>query len=114
MYHVGDMAAARTWYSEVLGIKPYFDQPEYYVGFNVGGYELGLHPDLPGQTKGDSAYAYWGVNDCRAANSRILDLGAKPNTEPMDVGEGILVATVIDPWGNVFGIIENPHFKIET
>ena len=27
-----------------------------------------------------------------------------------DVGEGIQVATVRDPFGNVFGIIENPHF----
>jgi hypothetical protein len=30
-----------------------------------------------------------------------------------DVGGGIRVATVLDPSGNVFGIIENPHFKIE-
>src|SRR5262245_39734726 len=58
MYHVGDMAAAKAWYSQVLGFGPYFDQPEYYIGFNVEGYELGLHPDLPDLTKGDSAYAY--------------------------------------------------------
>jgi catechol 2,3-dioxygenase-like lactoylglutathione lyase family enzyme len=31
-----------------------------------------------------------------------------------NVGEGIRVATVLDPFGNVFGIIENPHFKIEN
>ena len=36
MYHVDDMAAVRAWYSEVLGTAPYFDQPEYYIGFNVG------------------------------------------------------------------------------
>jgi hypothetical protein len=28
------------------------------------------------------------------------------------VGEGIRVADVLDPWGNVFGIIENPNFKL--
>src|SRR5258708_4000299 len=112
MYHVGDMPKAKAWYAEVLGFSPYFDQPEFYIGFNAGGYELGLHPDVPNMPKGDSAYAYWGVKDCRAAHQRLLDLGAKPNTEVMDVGEGILVATVFDPWGNVLGIIENPHFTL--
>jgi hypothetical protein len=29
------------------------------------------------------------------------------------VGGGIKVATVTDPFGNLLGIIENPHFKIE-
>lgn len=28
-----------------------------------------------------------------------------------DVGEGIKVATVADPFGNSFGVIENPHFS---
>lgn len=27
------------------------------------------------------------------------------------VGEGIRVATVTDPFGNAFGVIENPHFS---
>ena len=64
-------------------------------------------------SKGDSAYAYWGVVDCKAAYQRLLELGAKSNTPVEDVGGGILAATVTDPWGNVFGIIENPHFKLE-
>ena len=93
--------------SDVLGIAPYFDQPEYYIGFNVGGYELGLHPSISTVTPGGSAFAYWGVEDCRAAHVRLLGLGARPNTDVADVGEGILVATVLDPWGNIFGIIEN-------
>ena len=53
------------------------------------------------------------MKDCKAAYQRLLDLGAKPNTPVEDVGGGILAATVIDPWGNVFGVIENPHFKLE-
>src|SRR5205085_4478524 len=104
MYHVADMEAARRWYSDVLGIAPYFDQPEYYIGFNVGGYELGLHPSISTVTPGGSAFAYWGVEDCRDAHVRLLGLGARPNTDVADVGEGILVATVLDPWGNIFGI----------
>jgi catechol 2,3-dioxygenase-like lactoylglutathione lyase family enzyme len=44
IYHVDDIAKAKKCYSDVLGIKPYFDQP-FYVGFNVGGFELGLDPN---------------------------------------------------------------------
>ena len=70
IYHVNDLAKATGWYTKVVGKPPYFHHP-FYVGFEVGGYELGLLPD----------------------------------------GEGIRVATVIDPFGNVVGIIENPHFN---
>ena len=43
IYHVDDIAKGKAWYAQVLGIEPYFDQP-FYVGFNAGGYELGLQP----------------------------------------------------------------------
>jgi catechol 2,3-dioxygenase-like lactoylglutathione lyase family enzyme len=43
-YKVADLAKAKDWYSRVLQIEPYFDEP-FYVGFNVAGYELGLQPD---------------------------------------------------------------------
>jgi lactoylglutathione lyase len=112
IYHVDDLQAAKEWYAKVLGIDPYFDEP-FYVGFNVGGYELGLNPDTSKVTKGSSSYAYWGVKDARAKYQRLLELGAVPHEEVQDVGGGILVATVLDAWGNVFGIIENPHFKID-
>lgn len=112
MYHVGDMQKAKEWYTKVLGYGPYFDEP-FYAGFHVGGFELGLNPDESKAAGPGGAYAYWGVKDCKAAYQRLLDLGAKPNTPVEDVGGGILAATVTDPWGNVFGVIENPHFKLE-
>ncbi len=65
-------------------------------------------------TKGGSSYAYWGAKDARAEYQRLLELGAAPHEEVQDVGGRILVATVLDAWGNVFGIIENPHFKIDN
>jgi predicted enzyme related to lactoylglutathione lyase len=111
IYHVDDIDKGKAWYSEVLGIEPYFDQP-FYVGFNVGGYELGLQPtESATGEKADGAVAYWGVEDAAAAYQRIIELGATPHEALQDVGEGIKVATVKDPFGNVFGIIENPHFK---
>jgi predicted enzyme related to lactoylglutathione lyase len=112
MYHVGDMQKAKEWYTKVLGYAPYFDEP-FYAGYHVGGFELGLNPDESKAAGPGGAYAYWGVKDCKAAYQRLLDLGAKPNTPVEDVGGGILAATVTDPWGNVFGVIENPHFKLE-
>jgi catechol 2,3-dioxygenase-like lactoylglutathione lyase family enzyme len=103
-----DLAAAKAWYSEVLGQEPYFDQP-FYVGFNVGGYELGLDPN------GDVALgpiAYWGVDNADEAYAALLASGAAEHAKVQDVGDGIRVATVRDPGGNVVGIIENPHFKL--
>lgn len=112
IYRVDDLQAAKEWYAKVLGIEPYFDEP-FYVGFNVGGYELGLNPDTSKVTKGSGSYAYWGVEDARAEYRRLLELGAAPHEEVQDVGGGILVASILDAWSNVFGIIENPQFKIE-
>jgi predicted enzyme related to lactoylglutathione lyase len=113
IYHVDDLTKAKDWYSAVLGFEPYFSEP-YYVGFNVGGFELGLDPDMSGVERGNNSVAYWGVPDCKEEFTRLIGLGAVPHGEVRDVGQGILVATVIDPFGNVLGIIENPHFKLET
>ena len=112
IYHVPDLEKAKRWYSDVLGIPPYFDQP-FYVGFNIGGYELGLDPDASSVGTGaGGVVAYWGVANAAEAFARLTSLGAKERTPVQDVGEGIRVATVFDPFGNVFGIIENPHFTL--
>jgi predicted enzyme related to lactoylglutathione lyase len=113
VYRVADLDKAKEWYRAVLGIDPYFDEP-FYVGFNVGGFELGLDPDTSGGVPGPGGVTvYWGVEDAGAALARLLHLGAREHGAVTDVGGGIRVATVLDPSGNVFGIIENPHFKIE-
>ena len=112
-YDVQDMAKAKDWYSKVFGIQPYFDEPAHYVGYNVGGYELGLTPEPKASAKRDAAgVAYWGVEDIRASYKRLLDLGATSVSDVQDVGGGILVAEVRDPFGNVLGIIYNPNFKV--
>ncbi|MGH7838387.1 MAG: VOC family protein [Candidatus Binataceae bacterium] len=112
-YSVRDLAKAKAWYSEVLGVQPYFDEP-FYAGFHVGSYELGLVPEEnDGAERARAGVAYWGVADARAAYQRLLDLGATPLEPVQDVGEGILVAAVHDPFGNVLGVIQNPHFKPE-
>ena len=111
IYAVSDLQKAKDWYSQALSKEPYFAQP-FYVGFNLGGYELGLDPDTKGVTPGNNAIAYWGVADAKAAHARLVSLGARENRPIQDVGEGILVGSVIDPFGNVLGVIQNPHFTL--
>jgi predicted enzyme related to lactoylglutathione lyase len=110
-YTVSDLTKAKEWYSNVLGVQPYFDEP-FYVGYNVAGYELGLQPEEEQVTKGDSVVTYWGVEDIDNTYKRLLELGATIHQEPMDVGGDIKVASVKDPWDNIFGVIYNPHFKL--
>lgn len=113
VYHVSDLEEAKAWYTKALGIDPYFDEP-FYVGFNVSGYELGLDPDDSKGEPGKSGVgAYWGVENAEKSLERLLELGATKHTDVQDVGGGIKVASVLDPSGNVFGIIENPHFSLE-
>jgi predicted enzyme related to lactoylglutathione lyase len=76
----------------------------------VGGFELGLIPDgTPGAT---GATAYWGAADIVAEVNRIVALGAAIDSPVTEVGGGISVATLKDPYGNLFGVIENPHFDL--
>jgi len=111
-YAVPDLARAKAWYAEAFGVAPYFDEP-FYVGFDVGGFELGLVPDSTVATRRPEAgVAYWGVTDADAAYQRLLDLGATPQEPVQDVGGGVKIGAVWDPFGNVLGVVENPHFRL--
>jgi predicted enzyme related to lactoylglutathione lyase len=101
------LAEAKAWYTLFAGVPPYFDEP-FYVGFNVGGFELGLHPSGDAGTGG--AEVYWGTADIDAELARVLALGAKIGSPLQDVGGGIRVVMVDDPFGNRVGLIQNPHF----
>jgi predicted enzyme related to lactoylglutathione lyase len=115
-----DVAAAAAWYAEVLGAQPFFrrplEGPPAYVEFRVGDYqhELGImdarwsphpRPDRPG-----GALAYWAVDDVRATHERLLALGATTYDPPTERGPGFVTASVVDPWGNVLGVMENQHY----
>lgn len=112
IYAVPDLARAKQWYSETFGIQPYFDEP-FYVGFNVGGYELGLDPDTSKAGKGPgSVVTYWGVEDVERELASLVKRGVKVRTPVTNVGGPIKVAEIEDPFGNVIGLIENPEFKL--
>ncbi len=112
IFQVDDLDAAKAWYTELLGHGPTFDQP-FYVGFDVCGFELGMQPGAPRDRSpghgGDDTY--WSVDDVAAALARLEELGATV-VEPMaDVGGGITMGAVIDPFGNAIGVISNPAFS---
>ena len=107
-----DMEAAKAWYARLLGREPYFDTP-YYVGFRVGGFELGLHPDEKDALGGQPAITYWGVANADTALAQLLAMGAREHQAIQDVGGGIRLGSVVDPFGQVVGVIENPHFRLE-
>ncbi len=109
VYAVADLDAAKAWYTGLLGQEPYFDEP-FYVGFNVGGYELGLMPAEGGTDT--SSITYWGVPDADAAYASLLARGASPKVPVEDVGGGIRLGAVTDPFGTVLGVIYNPHFTL--
>ena len=112
IYKVNDIKKAKEWYAKAFEKQPYFDEP-FYVGFNIAGYELALQPeeDVPGE-KAESVVAYWGVEKIHEEYDRLIGLGAKEHESPSNVGGELMVASVIDPFGNIIGLIYNPYIDL--
>ena len=120
-YWADDVEAARNWYAELLGIQPYFIRPQEgppaYVEFRVGDYqdELGIidrryAPQGAARDPG-GAVMHWHVDDVPATLQRLLSMGAKEYQPVTKRGEaGWITASVVDPFGNVLGIVYNPHY----
>jgi predicted enzyme related to lactoylglutathione lyase len=108
VYPVADLDAAKAWWSEVLGIEPYFDEP-YYVGFSVNGYELALDPHGHAES-GAGPVTYWGVADVEVVAAELLAMGGREHTGITDYGGEIRTTVVAAPDGTLVGLIENPHF----
>ena len=107
---VQDVEAAKRWYADVLGYEPYFDQP-FYVGFDVAGYELGIQPAGDRQPGLGGVTVLWAVDDVATTVTALVDRGATVLSDARDVGDGIVVASLQDPFGNALGLIRNPHFR---
>ena len=116
-----DVAAARDWYAELLGVEAYFQRPDAehpaYVEFRIGDYEdeFGIidrkYAPKAMQPGPGGAILLWHVDDIEAAFERLKSMGAKeydPITKRGD--SGFVTASVIDPFGNILGIMYNPHY----
>ena len=114
-FYAADLEAAKKWYSEFLGMNPYFEVPGY-IEFRIGDYqhELGVIDSryAPGgsATGPAGAVVYWHVDDVTTTFERLLSLGAKEHQAPTKRGEGFVTASVVDPFGNILGIMYNQHY----
>ncbi|MER6142661.1 VOC family protein [Streptomyces sparsogenes] len=125
-FFADDVAAARDWYAGLLGVEPYFVRPvagaPAYVEFRIGDYqhELGIADrrfavpgrlgDSEGDGEGGGAVVYWHVDEVQAAFERLLSLGATVHEKPVERGPGFVTASVVDPFGNVLGVMHNRHY----
>ena len=119
-YWTDDVEAARDWYAQVLEIEPYFQRPEEgppaYVEFRVGADqdELGLidrryaPPGASAEPSG--AIMHWQVDDVSATVARLLELGATEYQSVTEREAGFVTASVLDPFGNILGLMYSPHF----
>jgi predicted enzyme related to lactoylglutathione lyase len=115
-----DVAAAQAWYAELLGTTAYFvreiDGQPAYVEFRVGDYqhELGIRARrfAPHPTDGPpgGVVVYWHVDDLATAVDQALALGATPHEDPTERGPGFVTASVVDPFGNILGLMYNAHY----
>jgi predicted enzyme related to lactoylglutathione lyase len=113
-YWADDLDAARKWYAELLGVEPYFERPGY-CEFRLGDYqaELGLIDGRyapAGSTRPGGAITYWHVDDVRATLEKLLTMGAREYQPYTERGVGFVTASVVDPFGNVLGIMYNQHY----
>jgi predicted enzyme related to lactoylglutathione lyase len=117
-----DMKAAREWYTELLGIEPYFQRPDAenpaYLEFRIGDFqsELGIidkkyAPRATSQTGPGGAILYWHVDDVPAMLAKLKDMGAMEYDPLTERGAGWFTASVADPFGNIIGLIHSPHYK---
>lgn len=121
-YWTDDMEAAIAWYSELLGMTPYFERsgPDgqlAYAEFRLGDYqhELGLidrrfAPARATTTGPGGAVMYWHVDDIEATLKNLKSMGAEEYEPIIQRGAGFITASVTDPFGNVLGIMYNPHY----
>ncbi|MFD1149428.1 VOC family protein [Saccharothrix hoggarensis] len=115
-FFADDLDAAAAWYTEFFGIEPYYKVPGGYIEFRIGDYqhEFGIVNSAyaPHDVHGGPAgsITYWAVDDLRATLDRLAELGATPHDEPTVRGDGYVTASVVDPFGNVLGVMTNAHY----
>ncbi|QJY45406.1 VOC family protein [Pseudonocardia broussonetiae] len=120
--YADDVTAARDWYARLFDTEAYYAYPPApaapaYVEFRIGddGDEIGFIDRRyapPGTGAPGGAVMHWHVDDLPGTVARLLEMGAteyQPVTEHGD-GSGFTTASVVDPFGNVLGVMHNPHY----
>lgn len=105
LHPVSDLATATAVYTALLGVPPQIEGT-YYVGFELDGHHIGLVPD-GGPQAITTPVIYWEVADIEAKLAELTAAGATVKQALRDVGEGRRVAEVLDPDGNVVGLLQD-------
>jgi predicted enzyme related to lactoylglutathione lyase len=115
-FFAADHGAAVRWYTDFLCIAPYFERPGY-AEFRLGDYqtELGIidakySPGADSSKGRAGAVVYWHVDDVDEAVGAAVARGAVVLEPKQDRGHGFITATVVDPFGNILGLMYNPHY----
>lgn len=120
-FYASDLKEAKKWYSEVFGLEPYFNAPGY-AEFRLGDYmhEFGIIDSKYAPKKAikgaGGAIVYWHVDDLQETLDFLISKGAKIYEPIIDRSNGkmaFVTASVMDPFGNILGIMHNSHY-IET
>lgn len=121
-FYADDVVAARDWYAELLGQDEDFQFPPApaapaYIEFRVGddADELGFIDRKyapPGASNAPGgAVMHWHVDDLQGTFDKLLAMGAKEYTPiTSHSGSDFTTAAVVDPFGNILGIMHNPHY----
>ena len=97
LFFVANVESAKHWYSDLLGEKPYFDE-EGYVAFRLANVTVGLHPNDEKNASGvGGQVTYWRVSDIQQTIAHFEKHGCHKYRGPI---------IVIDPFGNVWGLVE--------
>ncbi len=117
-FYAAELEKATKWYSELLGIEPYFNVPGYSE-FRIGDYkhELGVidskYSPKGATDKIGGEIAYWHVDDLDGTLELLISKGATlydPITDRSNGRMAFVTASVIDPFGNILGIMTNKHY----
>ncbi|MET0132209.1 MAG: VOC family protein [Kibdelosporangium sp.] len=119
-FFTDDMPAARAWYTELLGVEPYFERDvagtPAYMEFRIGDYqhELGFintafAPHKPAE-QASGAVIFWHVDDVPATLENLETMGATIHDKLTEREAGFVTASVLDPFGNILGVMYNPHY----
>lgn len=119
-FFADDVAQAARWYTEVFGVPHYFERPgpdgrPAYVEFRIGDLEaeFGIISSAYRPPAGDvpgGAIMHWAVDDLDGTVARLIGLGATGYLPVQVRGDGFVTASVVDPFGNVLGVMTNVHY----
>ena len=110
---VREIAEAKRFYGDTLGMRHLFDAPPALSFFDCGGIQLMLAGPAGQGKDGEQQHAvlFYDVSDIKATHARIKSSGAESLEEPRVIarmsGREIWVSSVSDGQGNVVSLMSD-------